>query len=146
VHRDLKPANVMVTPEGRVKVLDFGLAKDLRPTGTVDATLTSVGHTAAGIVMGTPAYISPEQVAGRAVDHWLAKLRAAPRGEPYQEPVTEFTVHVDDDQLAFVRADAKVIRNGQVRSHNIDYFTLIRTAAGDWTFVNGSYTTKPARE
>ncbi len=69
VHRDLKPANVMVTPEGRVKVLDFGLAKDLRPTDPTDATLTSAGHTAVGVVMGTPAYMSPEQIAGRTVDH-----------------------------------------------------------------------------
>jgi hypothetical protein len=60
--------------------------------------------------------------------------------------VTEFTVHIDDDQLAFVRADAKLIRNGKVRSHNIDYFTLIRDSAGDWKFVNGSYTAKPAQE
>ena len=69
VHRDLKPANVMVTTEGRVKVLDFGLAKDMRATDTSDATLTSAGHTAVGVVMGTPAYMSPEQVSGRVVDH-----------------------------------------------------------------------------
>jgi TolB-like protein/tetratricopeptide (TPR) repeat protein len=69
VHRDLKPANVMLTPEGRVKVLDFGLAKDIRAAAPADATLTSAGLTAAGIVMGTPAYMSPEQVAGRPVDH-----------------------------------------------------------------------------
>lgn len=55
-------------------------------------------------------------------------------------------MHIDDDQLAFVRADAKLIRNGKVRSHNIDYFTLIRDSAGDWKFVNGSYTAKPAQE
>ena len=69
VHRDLKPANVMVTDEGRVKVLDFGLAKDVREADPSDATLTSAGHTQAGVVMGTPAYMSPEQISGRAVDH-----------------------------------------------------------------------------
>ena len=62
VHRDLKPANVMVTSEGRVKVLDFGLAKDVRGGQPGDATLTSTRHTEAGVVMGTPAYMSPEQL------------------------------------------------------------------------------------
>jgi len=69
VHRDLKPANVMVTAEGRVKVLDFGLAKDVGPETSSNATLTSAGCTQAGVVMGTPAYMSPEQVSGRALDH-----------------------------------------------------------------------------
>lgn len=68
VHRDLKPANVIVTSEGRVKVLDFGLAKDVRPDDPNEATLTSDSHTLAGVVMGTPAYMSPEQIAGRPVD------------------------------------------------------------------------------
>jgi TolB-like protein len=69
VHRDLKPANVMLTPEGRVKVLDFGLAKEMRGSDPAGATQTFAGQTAMGVVMGTPAYMSPEQVAGRTLDH-----------------------------------------------------------------------------
>jgi serine/threonine protein kinase len=69
VHRDLKPANLMLTDEGRVKVLDFGLAKEIRAANSGDATLTSAGHTEVGLVMGTPRYMSPEQIAGRPLDH-----------------------------------------------------------------------------
>jgi len=75
------------------------------------------------------------------LDEWLELLRTrAPR--PYTEPVSEFTVHVDNGQLAFVRADAMLMRDGQARSHNIDYFTLIKHE-GRWKILNGSYTSVP---
>jgi serine/threonine protein kinase/tetratricopeptide (TPR) repeat protein len=67
VHRDLKPGNLMVTPGSRVKVLDFGLAKEVRATGE-ETLLTMAGFTEVGMVLGTPPYCSPEQVAGRELD------------------------------------------------------------------------------
>jgi serine/threonine protein kinase len=68
VHRDLKPANIKLTPEGRVKVLDFGLAKSMesqagRSQPTVDDLATQEG-----VLLGTPAYMSPEQARGKPVD------------------------------------------------------------------------------
>jgi Tol biopolymer transport system component len=68
VHRDLKPANVKVAPDGRVKVLDFGLAKARDPTETAGRPTATSLHTDAGVVLGTVPYMSPEQARGVAVD------------------------------------------------------------------------------
>jgi eukaryotic-like serine/threonine-protein kinase len=72
IHRDLKPANIKITPDGKVKVLDFGLAKAYetetsKPNLSQSPTI-SVAATNAGVILGTAAYMSPEQARGTAVD------------------------------------------------------------------------------
>src|SRR5499426_3509353 len=72
VHRDLKPANVKITPEGKVKVLDFGLAKamDVAPdeTARMNSPTLSIVATNAGVILGTAGYMSPEQANSRSAD------------------------------------------------------------------------------
>jgi eukaryotic-like serine/threonine-protein kinase len=67
IHRDLKPANILATTDGVVKLLDFGLAKQSISRATGDET-QSIGVTQVGTILGTPAYMSPEQAEGRTAD------------------------------------------------------------------------------
>jgi serine/threonine protein kinase/Tol biopolymer transport system component len=74
IHRDLKPANIKLRPDGTVKVLDFGLAKAVEPVGpvggdaTASPTITSPAMTQMGLILGTAAYMSPEQAKGQPAD------------------------------------------------------------------------------
>jgi serine/threonine protein kinase/Tol biopolymer transport system component len=68
IHRDLKPANVKITPEGKVKVLDFGLAKAFHDQPTSPESPTISEMTRPGVLLGTAAYMSPEQAKGKTVD------------------------------------------------------------------------------
>src|SRR5476651_1273945 len=74
IHRDLKPANIKVRSDGTVKVLDFGLAKAMEPAAgsspsmSMSPTITTPAMTQAGMILGTAAYMSPEQAKGRGAD------------------------------------------------------------------------------
>ncbi len=96
VHRDLKPANVMITPDGRVKVLDFGLAKNIEPAGP-GANVTM--QTELGVVMGTAPYMSPEQCraeeAGPHSDIWafgVVLYEMLTRVSPFARPTATETL------------------------------------------------------
>ena len=74
IHRDLKPSNIKLRPDGTVKILDFGLAKAMEPTGALSSshslspTITTPAMTQMGMILGTAAYMSPEQAKGRPAD------------------------------------------------------------------------------
>ena len=72
-------------------------------------------------------------------DEWLAALRAQTASQPFREPLSNVSVHVEDGRLAFLRADFTVVIGGEVRAHGIDYFTLVKDGEA-WKILNGSYT------
>jgi len=76
---------------------------------------------------------------------FLERLRSDPNPSKYQEPVQKFTVHMDGGMLAFVKADAMLIKDGIPRSNNYDYFTLLKEN-GRWKILNGSYVSIPINQ
>jgi len=72
-------------------------------------------------------------------DEWLAGQNPQPATTTFEEPLSNVTVHVESGQLAFLRADFTVVVNHEVRSHGVDYFTLVKDA-GAWKIANVSYT------
>jgi serine/threonine-protein kinase len=124
IHRDLKPANVKVTPQGRVKVLDFGLAKAFASDGGLDL-LHAPGPTAVGTeegrILGTPAYMSPEQARGQTVDKrtdiWafgcvlyeLLTARQAFRGETLSDTLAAVLEREPDSRLLPPTTPAKIL-------------------------------------
>ncbi len=100
VHRDIKPANIMITPGKQVKVLDFGLAKLTEAVGPEDETRTRVEHTLPGMIVGTVAYMSPEQTRGEPLDGrsdlfslGSVLYEAATGRPPFQGPSTLAIMH-----------------------------------------------------
>ena len=122
IHRDLKPANVKVTPDGKVKVLDFGLAKAVESTSNNTALsnsptlVNSLGATNAGMIIGTAAYMSPEQTKGKPVDRradiWAfgVLLHEMLTGEQAfcGETVSDILASVLKEQPDFEKVPAKV--------------------------------------
>lgn len=73
---------------------------------------------------------------------FLEGLRSRTNPIKYTEPVSKWTIHMDGGMLAFVKADAVLIRDGKTQSNNFDYFTLIKEN-GSWKILNGSYVSMP---
>jgi serine/threonine protein kinase len=139
VHRDLKPANVKITPGGLVKVLDFGLAKKIVHSN--EGSTITMGVTEAGMAIGTPAYMAPEQAQGKEVDKradvWafgvllyeLLSGRRPFRGDSVQTTLTE--VLTKDPDLTIVPARVRPLLPACLKKDPRERLSNI----GDWRLL-----------
>src|SRR5271169_4627637 len=141
VHRDLKPANIMITPAGVVKVLDFGLAavaQSSDPSNPANSPTLTISPTRAGMILGTAAYMSPEQARGKTVDkradvwafgvvlHEMLTGRQAFRGETITDVLA--AVVAEEPDLTKVPAKARRLLEACLRKEVKQRLQAI----GDW--------------
>jgi len=117
------------------------LRKTTHPLYSLHVVVVFVSLSNANI--GTASWREGKWVAStKTFEDWFIELKAETTWTRFQEPVAEFTVHIEEGQMAFVRADATLIVDDQLVSHNIDYFTLVRDG-GAWKFLSASYVAQP---
>jgi serine/threonine protein kinase len=159
VHRDLEPANIKLTLDGKVKVLDFGLAKAWTGDGTGSASSADVSHsptmtrgTEAGLILGTAAYMSPEQARGKTVNKradiidWSQEGRSLLVYRPMEMPARVERLELSTGQRTPFRELAPADRAGAVRFQGVSFSADEKSYAYTVSrFVGALYTVEGVR-